>query len=244
MKHYVYLIVSFVAGIIFWQTLVFFGFSFWKILLMMPLLAYAQMIVANQFSFRDSLEFQPVPETGYEKRLVVLSLNEQLLGNFGFRKTDEFYLRTSNDLVAFVYRHEQYPITFCDYHLGGDKQWSDLITKFDNDYSLTTSNSKYGGVIKRQKGNLLQNFESRHFQELLAQHLEAGKFLCEQDLQIKNLQSQNFRQWFMEGFKKEGKEIRKPHMPLKIMYGMMTNYKQRYAKPIQQQFLAKMIQLP
>jgi hypothetical protein len=235
--------VSFVVGFIFWQTLVFFGLSLWMILLLMPVMAYAQMISANQFSFRNSLEFQPIPETGYEKRIVVLSLNEQILGNLGFRKTDEFYLQTSTDIIFFVYRHEQYPITFCDYHFGGDKQFSDLITKFDNEYSLTTSNSKYGGVIKREKENLLQNFESRPFHELLNQHMQAGKFLCEQNLRVKNLQSENFRQWFMDGFKKEGKKLRKPYMPLKIMYGMATNYRQRYAKPIEQQFLAKMLQL-
>lgn len=244
MKRHIYQIASIVAGFVIGQALIYFGFSAWTILFLLPFFGYAQMIISNQFSFRASLEFQPVPETGYEKRIVALALNEQILGNFGFRKIDEFYLRTSNDLVAFVYRHEQYPLTFCDYHLGADKQWSDLITRFENDYSLTTSNSKYGGVIAREKESLLQNFESGSFQELLAQHLEAGKFLCGQNLKLKNLQSENFRQWFMDGFKKEGKKIKKPQMPLKIMYGMMTNYKQRYAKPIQQQFLARMIQLP
>lgn len=244
MKHHVYLIASIVVGFIFWQTLVFFGFSLWMILLLLPVLGYAQMVLSNQFTFRNSLEFQPIPESGYEKRLVVLSLNEHLLGNLGFRKIDEFYMKTSTDLIAFVYRHDQYAVTFCDYHVGGDKQWSDLITRFENEYSLTTSNSKYGGVIRREKESLLQNFESRPFQELLNQHLQAGKFLSEQNFQVKNLQSENFRQWFMDGFKKEGKKLRNPLMPMKIMYGMATNYKQRYAKPIQQQFLAKMLQLP
>lgn len=244
MKHHGYLIASFVVGFILVQTLAFFGFSLWTILLLMPVTAYAQMVIFNQYTFRNSLELQPIPESGYEKRLVVLALNEQLLSNLGFRKIDEFFMKTSTDLIAFVYRHDQYPVTFCDYHVGGDKQWSDLITRFENEYSLTTSNSKYGGVIKRDKEFLLQNFESRLFQELLNQHLQAGKFLSGQDFQVKNLQSENFRQWFTDGFKKEGKKLRNPIMPLKIMYGMATNYKQRYAKPIQQQFLAKMLQLP
>lgn len=243
MKHHVFLIVSIIVGYIFWSVLSFFGLSFWLITLCMPLLAYAQIYAVGRYNFRDSLEFEPIPLAGYEQRIKELDLNQQIWQSLGFRKFDEFYLRLSTDVVAYAYYHEQYPIQLCDYHMQSVKS-CDLTTKFDNQYSLTTANGKDAGTAPRPEQNLLQVFPPAFFPELLERHLQAGRFLYERGFRVRQPETHNFRNWFMESFMESGKELKEPLMPLKMIYWMATDRKQKYMKPIQQQSLAKLIRLP
>lgn len=245
MKHYVFLIVSFITVFIFWQILGFFGFSFWMILLCMPPLAYAQIYAASRYNFRASLQFEPIPSAGYEQRIRELDLKQQIWQNLGFRKFDEFYLRLASDVVVYVYYHEQYPVQLCDYHMQNTKA-CDLITKFDNQYSLTTCSSKAAGTAPRPEENLLQVFPQAFLPELLQRHLQAGQFLYERGLRVEPLlpEASYFREWFLESFMKSGEMFKNPLAPIKLIYWMATNRQQRYMKPIQQQFLAKLIQLP
>src|SRR5687768_14750555 len=115
MKHNIFYIASLAIGVVFYLTLAYLDFSFWMILLALTVLGYVQIYAANRFSFRDSLELQPVPETGYEKRILWLDKNQRELADLGFTKTDEFYARTASDVVTYAYRHERYPITLLDY---------------------------------------------------------------------------------------------------------------------------------
>jgi hypothetical protein len=243
MKHHVFFIVSLIIGVVFWNVLSFFGLSFWLILLCMPLLAYAQIYASGRYNFRDSLNFEPIPNSGYEQRIKDLDLNRQIWEGLGFRKFDEFYLRLSTDVVVYAYYHEQYPVQLCDYHMQSIRS-CDLITKFDNQYSLTTASAKEAGTSPRPEKNLLQIFPSAFFPELLQRHLQAGQFLHEQGFRVMPTPTHNFRKWFMEDFMKAGEKFKEILMPVKMVYWMATDRKQKYMKPIQQQFLAKLIRLP
>lgn len=243
MKHHVFLIVSIIIGIVFWQALSFFGLSFWLILLCTPLLAYAQIYASGRYNFRDSLQFEPIPRAGYEQRIKELDLSRQILENLGFRKFDEFYLRLSTDVVVYAYYHEQYPVQLCDYHMQNLK-FCDLVTNFADQYCLTTSSSKAAGTVPQPEKNLLQVFPQAFFPELLQRHLQAGQFLYERDFRVRQPDERHFRKWFMESFMKTGEIFKNPLSPIKMIYWMATDRKQKYMKPIQQQFLAKLIQLP
>jgi hypothetical protein len=243
MKHHVFVIVSLIIGFVFWNALSFLGLSFWLILLCLPLLAYVQIYSAGRYNFRDSLTFEPIPDTGYEQRIKELDLNRQIWESLGFRKFDEFYLRLSTDVVAYAYYHEQYPINLCDYHMQSVRS-CDLITRFDNQYTLTTSNGKEAGTAPRAEQNLLQVFPSSFSPELLERHLQAGQFLHERGFRVTPSPIHNFRKWFMEDFMKAGEKLKEILMPVKMIYWMATDRKQKYMKPIQQQFLAKLVRLP
>lgn len=245
MKHHVFIIVSFIIAFVFSNLLSFFGLSLWLILLCMPLLAYAQIYAAGRYNFRNSLQFEPIPGTGYERRIKELDFNQQIWQSLGFRKFDEFYLRLSADVVVYAYYHEQYPVQLCDYHLQNSKT-CDLITKFDNQYTLTTCSGKEGGTTPRPEENLLQVFPQAFFPELLHRHLQAGQFLYERGFRVDALppDASHFRNWFMESFMKTGEMFKNPLSPIKMIYWMATNRKQKYMKPVQQQFLAKLIRLP
>jgi hypothetical protein len=243
MKHHVFLIVSIVIGIVFWNVLSFFGLSFWLILLCMPPLAYAQIYAVGRYNFRDSLKIEPIPGKGYEQRIQDLDLNQQIWENLGFRKFDEFYLQLSSDVVVYAYFHIQDPVYLCDYHMQHVKS-CDLITTFQNQYTLTTANAKDAGTAPRPEQNLLQIFPAAFFQELLQRHLQAGQFLYERGFRVETQNKYKFRKEFMESFMKSGERLKNPLMPIQMIYWMITNRKEKYMKPVQQQFLAKQIQLP
>jgi hypothetical protein len=243
MKHHVFLIVSIVIGFIFWNALSFFGLSFWLIILCMPLLAYAQIYASSRYNFRDSLKFEPIPPAGYEQRIRELDFNQQIWESLGFRKFDEFYMRISTDVVVYAYYHEQYPVQLCDYHMQSIKS-CDLITNFDNQYSLTTANAKEAGTAPRPEKSLLQVFPDAFLPELLQRHLQAGQFLYERGFRVRQPETHSFREWFMESYMEAGKMFKNPLSPIKLIYWMATGHKQKYMKPVQQQFLAKLIQLP
>ncbi|MEP6901819.1 MAG: hypothetical protein ABJA66_08720, partial [Actinomycetota bacterium] len=101
----------------------------------MPVNVYLQIYASQQFSFRNSIQIENIPPTGYEKRIAELNSNEELLNNLGFDRFDEFYLPTTSDIVIYAYKHCDLPLILCQYHLAAGV-WFDLMTDFENDFSL------------------------------------------------------------------------------------------------------------
>jgi hypothetical protein len=243
MKHGVTLLILITAGIVIVQTLLLLGVPLWLPIMILPLLAYGQIYALNRYTFRDSLDFEMIPEKGYQKRREALDLKKNELAELGFINFDEFYLRLSNDVIAYIYRHQAEPIYFCHYHLG-TMEFYDLVTKFDNGFSLTTADSKNAGSIPRPKNKMLQIFEGREIEELLHHHLEAVKFLESQGFKTSPLYLSNFRSDFLNSFLEVGREVRGVFAPPKLIYWMVSGVSQNYCKSVQQQYLAKKLLLP
>lgn len=243
MKHHVSTILSVAFGVFFYIALAYFGLSFWWIFLAFLPLGYIQLYATNRYNFRSTVQLEPIPESGYEKRIAGLDANQNALAGLGFTKIDEFYLRVSPDTVAYSYRHEQYPITLVDYDMQAAK-FCDMVTQFDNGYTLTTTNGQNAGVVPLPENRLGQQFPRAGFADLLHAHLDAGQFLHERGFQPSRLQSEIYRQSFLEHFHEAGNYMKSPLSPIKLLYRMATNEKKRYARPIRQQHLANTIRLP
>jgi hypothetical protein len=91
---------------------------------------------------------------------------------------------------------------------------------------------------------MLQIFHGAVFSEALRNHLIAIEFLKQKGFQVRYWKIHNFRMRFAKAFLSERENTIGLLSPIKLLYYMATNYKFRYMKPIQQQFLAKTLELP
>ncbi|MGI9054165.1 MAG: hypothetical protein ACR2F2_00030 [Pyrinomonadaceae bacterium] len=225
-------------------TVVFFGLPLWAFLILPPANVYLQIFPSPQLTFRDSLQLKDIPPTGYEKRLVELNGFEKKLQNLGFEKFDEFYLQTSNDIVGYAYKHRELPIVLCNYHLE-TRLHCDLDTGFDNGFALTTCNAKFSSVSEIRPPNLLlQAFPDAGLEELFNRHIQSVRFLQSQGFNILNTPIYGFREKFIQEFLEIGKKMKSLAAPVKILYLMYFGNKNKFTKTIQEQVLAKQLQLP
>lgn len=200
------------------------------------------MYAAHMYNARPSLTLDPVPETGYQVRLDALELNRQYMFPFGFQKTDEFYLKTSCDVVTYVYEHESEPVYFCNYHLGQFTS-ADLVTYFENDVTLTTCTKLSGGTAPRPPQSLLQIFENRPLDEVFYYHQKAVEFIQQRGGLRTRYLSVPFRERFIQSLQEFYKNTRNIIWPLKFFYWHLRGRSKMYAKPIQEQYLAGMIKI-
>jgi hypothetical protein len=243
MKPQSYFLACMLTAMLAWFGSGLLGLPFWVIIvLVMPALALAQMHAANRYSGRASLEFEPVPETGYQTRLDRLESAEQYLYPLGFQKTDEFYLRMACDVVTFIHQHESEPMYLCDYHFG-QMVGVDLITHFENDITLTTSTLRSAGTVPRAPKNLLQIIEHRSPAEVLAYHQNAVNFIRQHGASPVYVPYPTFKDRFMRSIREFFNLSRSLLWPVKFMYWHFTHRSKIHAKPIQEQYLAGMIRI-
>jgi hypothetical protein len=242
MRNNIFLALTVAAAVIFAQILSYFGFSYWLVLLLIPVSTYIQLYSASRYNFRKSLAPEPIPANGYEQRLNDLEMNREELEELGFIKFDEFYLKLSVDAVLYVYYHEKYPVELCDYHFG-QANCRDLISNFENDITLTTTNAPSAGQFPRPAENMMQVFPQKTIQELFRHHLEAGKFLTDNGYQVEQPLRETFQSRFMTSFMKAGKLFTGLLSPIKVIYWVKINKNNKYLKKIEEQFLAKTLQL-
>lgn len=232
-----------IVGFSYYQIVSYLGVPFWLQALSIPVLVYLMIFATNIYSFRISLDFEKVPEKGYGSRIFDLKTHERNLYGLGFKKFDEFYWRTATDAVVYAYTNDDRSIVLCDYHLGA-VQFCDLVTNFEGGFSLTTSNASSSGNIPRPNKKMLQIFHGAVFSEALRNHLIAVEFLKQKNFRVRAWQIPNFRMRFAKEFLSQRENTIGLLSPVKLLYWMATNYKLRYMQPIQQQFLAKTLELP
>lgn len=243
MKQGVHLILCIIIGFIYYRIFEYAGIPFWVHFLTIPVLVYLMIFSTNIYSFRISLDMEKIPAKGYGGRIMDLNQNEKKLFGLGFKKFDEFYWRTASDAVVYAYANETRTIVLCDYHLGGVKCF-DIVTNFEGGYSLTTSNNADSGNIPRSPRRMLQVFDGAIFSEALVNHLQSIEFLKQKGFPVRCWRLENFRMVFAKAFLSERKDTIGFLSPVKLLYWIATNYRLRYTKPVQQQFLAKTLELP
>lgn len=222
---------------------VFSGIGWWYLLILIPVNLYAQIYASQQYSFRDSIRLDEIPSGGYEKRIAELNSQIEHLYNLGFAKFDEFYLNASNDAVCYAYSHEELPIIFCQYHF--EKSiFCDFDTRFENGYTLTTSNTKFSSICEiRPENLLLQAFPELSVEELLTKHQQSLSFLEHQGFVSQKNASNNFRNNFLEEYLETGKKVKGILAPFKVAYLLYYGDKVKHTKTIQEQFLSKTLRL-
>ena len=243
MKQSVHLILCIAVGFAYYQVFSYLGIPFWAHVLSIPVLTYLMIFATNLYSFRISLDFAEIPAKGYGSRVIDLKQNERNLFGLGFLKFDEFYWRIATDAVVYAYTNETRTVVLCDYHLGGVK-FCDFVTNFERGYSLTTSNTASSGNVPRSNKKMLQIFHGATFSEALKNHLQAVEFLKQKGFRVEHWHIHSFRLRFAKAFLSERENTIGLLSPVKLLYWMATNYKFRYMKSVQQQFLAKTLELP
>ena len=243
MKQGVHLILCIAVGFVYYEIFNYLGIPFWAHALSIPVLVYLMIFATNLYSFRIALDFEKIPAKGYGSRIVDLKQHETNLFGLGFKKFDEFYWRTATDAIVYAYTNDTRTVVLCDYHLGA-VTFCDLVTNFEGGFSLTTSNTSSAGNIPRSNKKMLQIFHGAVFSEALRNHLIAVEFLKQKGFQVRHWKIHNFRMRFAKAYLSERENTIGLLSPIKLLYWMATNYKIRYMKPIQQQFLAKTLELP
>ena len=243
MKITVYRVVCFLIAIIYGVGLSFLDVPLWTSFLVLPVFLYAQLYLTLQVSFRDSLMLEAVPETGYEKRLAALDANQLCFAQFDFQKFDEIYLQTVPDSVCYLYNHEKYPVQLADIHNGENLIFA-FKTKFDNGFSLETSNYKNAGITLSRAEKMLQVFPERSFQEVLEKHLEGISFLNRAGFMAETPNPLFARQEFLSSLREEMQSAKTYAAPGRLLYRMAFQKHKIHRKTIQEQHLAKTLALP
>lgn len=238
MRQSIHLILCIAIGFVYYEIFNYLSLPFWAHAFSIPVLIWFMIYATNLYSFRISLDFEKIPAKGYGMRIIDLKQNERKLFGLGFKKFDEFYWRIAADAVVYAYLNDNRTIVLCDYHLGAVK-CCDLVTNFQTGYSLTTSSTARAGNIPRSNKKMLQIFDGAVYSELLKNHLQAVEFLKKRGYKVNHWRVENFRIEFAKAYLSERRNIFGLFTPFKLLYWMATNYKIRYMKPIQQQFLAK-----
>lgn len=235
----VYLVINILLGL----SVFFLGLPLWSFALLIPANIYCQIYFTQQYSFRNSLQLEEIPQTGYENRIGELNQSERLLKELGFDKFDEFYMRASSDVIVFAYKHAELPIVLCQYHFGVLKTM-DLMSGFENDYALTTSNIKSTGISKLRPLNyFLQIFTEYGEEELFRRHIQSTEFLEANGFVVTDEPLYNFRNEFLRKFLEAGKMYKSLISPFQLLYLNYFGDKYKFAKTIQEQVLAKQLQL-
>lgn len=242
MKYRYYLVLMLVINLVIAQTMLFLGVPIWLVFLAIPGLAYLHLYAGNKINFRDTLELAEIPHAQNQKRLNELKISQSVLSDFGFRKFDEFYLKTTIDILTFCYTNESQSILVYDSNL--EKiQTSSLISKFANGFTLTTSNSEHAGKFPRRKEYVLQVFPKKDFAELVHHHNQALAFLSANGFEQLEIPLETHRESYLRSFKEFGKMMQGPLAPLKTFYWVKISKKKIHEKPVHQQVFAKTLSL-
>ena len=213
------------------------------IIVMIPLLVFVFTYGSVSYSFRESLRPQRIPERGFGSRTKALDVETKRMFPHGFEKVDSFYLQMIPDAVIYVLKHKNEPIYLCFYHLG-QRITSDFITRYENDYTLTTGNNVEAGMMPRPAKHLLQIINGISCEELHAVHTKAHAFLGEKGLRVFDMPREDFRSFFMRSIRAQAVLIRKiPLWPFLLVIWTLIKRGRMYQEEIEIQYKKNVIQL-
>lgn len=209
---------------------------FWLfVVVVIPLLIFVFTYGSVSYSFRESLQPQDVPERAYSSRTKALDVETKRMIHHGFEKIDSFYLQMIPDAVIYVLKHNSEPVYLCFYHLG-QRITCDFVTRYEDDYTLTTCSNVDGGMMPRQRRHMLQIITRISYDELYALHKKAHTFLVERGLQVFDVPREEFRSFFMESIHAQARLIRKmPLWPFRLVIWTLTKRSRMYQTEIEMQ---------
>jgi hypothetical protein len=215
----------------------FLAIPLWMVLCIgLPILTVLLVIASVYFNFRESLQMQDVPTHGYAPRIRDLDQEAREIEPLGFRKTDQFYLKTIPDSVSYVFKHESEPFYLCVYHLG-QKFFCDVLTRFENDYHLTTNNTVDSGISTRPEKSLLQIFPHQPYRELLDRHKESFEYIKQSGIRPFDIAELEFRRYFMKSYREHASYMKKLFLwPVALIFRTLSRPGKAYCKSIKEQY--------
>ncbi|MBN2135249.1 MAG: hypothetical protein JW737_05925 [Acidobacteria bacterium] len=206
------------------------------LLVVIPVLVIVMIFLSISYSFRSSLKAQKIPAIGYKKRVKDLNKIVPLLRDHGFMMVDYFYMRIIPDVVVYALRHESEPIYYCLYHFGS-RIPIDVVTRYENDMSLTTADNIEAGAAPRPEKAFLQIFRDADHDTLYINHLRSHRFITKQGVRVHDMPPANFRYYFFESFRRQADFMRKiPFWPLKLIIMTIGQEGKKFTIPIPEQY--------
>lgn len=225
------------AAIMMFAIIVLLKMSFWIFLVIAaPLLTIIFIYGSFLYSFRESLQMEAVPAHGYNTRVNEMERELKLIEALGFRKMDQFYLKMIPDSITYVFKHQKEPFYFCLYHFG-QKRGCDVVTRYENEFYLTTSNTVDAGMTPRPKKALLQIFPQKHYETLFLNHEEAHEYISRNGIRTYDIAEGEFRFYFMKSLREQETYIKKSFLwPVNLLIRTITRYGKIYCRLIQEQY--------
>ncbi len=205
-------------------------------LIALPLSLFVGLRLMLASSERASRNPQPLPTgVAYAARLKRLGMLAGSYEALGFRYADGFLMPSFPEVLVFLLRHAEEPITVALYDMG-TKATTDLGTAFEDDWELDTSTQTEHSGHRRER-SLLQHFGSATPDELVARHRDAIAFLREQGLSPRLDDGRTPRDEFLESIRRTYAEMRaKRFWMLRMLGGHFTNAGRRMSVPIREQY--------
>lgn len=198
---------------------------------------------------------QELPPLGDEEREADA---DQWASQNGFRFDGNFYMPLSaTETFISLWRHSQDPGFFCDYLSrprrpknndkpdAAAKRVFDLVTVFENDRGLTTSNTKDGQLLPPAPGNYKQTFSTDDLDDLYQRHQQAVEYLVNTGGAGLGACDKPAEQVLLDSIRETTQYIRSlPLWPIRGIYWYLVRQKLRHNLSIQQQHEKGKIKLP
>lgn len=152
-------------------------------------------------------------------------------------------MRTASDAVVYVYKHESLPITLADFDFEAAR-FTDLITRFDNGISLTTTTEPNLGVVLPLENQMVHAAGQNDPTMLLESHLENIAFVRDRGFGYSQLQSETYRQHVLRNFLAQGKRNRSLWAPALMIYRIYFKKDVSFSRSIRDQVNSGTLALP
>lgn len=236
MKNNTFLIINLIIGFAIVSLHYFLKVPLWLLLVVMvPLSILCMIIYTSIYNFRKDLVFQPVDQVKHFERIKQMESDTCRILKMGFNKIDEFYLQLIPDSITYIFKHVSEPVYLNLYHMG-PKIIPDVITLFDDDFSLTTSSVPDAGNIPRGEREFLQVYENASYEILVEEHRKSVEFLKSKKLITKEVTQEEFRDEFMKSLQESGRRIMSHTLwPLLLLFWVVTVRGKIFKMSIQKQ---------
>lgn len=214
------------------------GLSFFQFLIIaVPLMIIALTYSSFCYSFRASLSPAQIP-SGYGDRIKAIENDEPALVALGFSRFDTFYLKVIPDVVVYAYRHSSEPAVLCVYHFGAKKS-CDFVSRFVNDYTVTTTQEVDGGMTPRPLRSFLQIMPNADYSALFTMHRQASAFMAGKNLKPFEIKTGDFREYFMKSIREFSNRVRAiPFWPVLLIWWTITKRGRLHVRTIEEQIRA------
>ncbi len=119
----------------------------------------------------------------------------------------------------------------------GAKHACDLVTRFENGYYLTTSESVEAGMIPRPPKLLLQIFPRATYDTMVTEHRESYRYMDKDGIRTFDIPEEEFRDYFMKSYRKSAADMKKlPLWPINLIIRTITRPGKAYCRSIKEQY--------
>lgn len=229
-------ILTFISAVISIFLLIVFKLELWEfILIFMPLYLIMTTYFTAWYNMNGKIQPKAIPPA-FEGRNYKAEQISPEIQQLGFYEIDRFYLPIIPDVNVYAFKHNTLPVFFCFYDFG-TRQSCDFFSRYNNDISLTTTNTKDGGTLPRPVKAMLQIFPGYDYAQLFEQQTKAHRFLLNNGITALDLHKNEFRTFFMKSFADNWTYLKKhPLWPIPTIFRSVARVGIKHLKPIEKQW--------